>query len=94
MNTESINKRLGVAKVITSIGVLFFIVPVGLSIVSYITSQGQQPLRQLVTIGWAFWVTFWLLPLGLACLVGGLSWVMILKRSLKVLLLSNAEKKS
>lgn len=68
------------ANMLTGVGILLTVVPLGMCVVSYITSADVPPLQALMALGWAFFVTIALLPLGLALFVGGLGWMVILKR--------------
>jgi hypothetical protein len=68
------------ANIVAGVGILLTVVPLGLCMVSYITSAEVPPLQALMALGWAFFVTIALLPLGLALFVGGLGWMVVLKR--------------
>ncbi|NJK93140.1 MAG: hypothetical protein HC904_15765 [Blastochloris sp.] len=69
------------ANIVTSVGILLTVVPLGLILVSYVITSGASLIQKLVSLGWAFYVTIALLPLGLALFVFGLGWMVILKRA-------------
>lgn len=69
------------ANLLTAVGALLTIVPVGMCIMSIVLSFGSSPLDSLMGLGWAFFITIALLPLGLALFIGGLGWGIVLKRA-------------
>jgi hypothetical protein len=69
------------ANMLTGVGILLTVVPLGMCIVSYITSADVPPIQALRALGWAFFVTIALLPLGFIMFAFGLGWMVILKRS-------------
>lgn len=59
-------------------------VPLGLSVVSMLSSQ-EDALAKAFKLGWAVWVTFGLLPLGLALLFVGVGYLIKVQRQEKAL---------
>ncbi|MDD5262465.1 MAG: hypothetical protein PHD76_11530 [Methylacidiphilales bacterium] len=68
---------------ITGVGILLTIVPIGFAILSLLTSQKLSIHEAFEVLGWAFVVVFALLPLGLGLFIGGLTWMVYLKRAIK-----------
>lgn len=83
-------KSKRVAKILMGVGALLTSVPMGLSIVSMLSSQ-EDALAKAFRLGWAVWVTFGLLPLGLALLFVGVGYLVKVQRQEKLLAESDEE---
>ena len=77
-------KSIRVARILVGIGSLLTTVPLGVIIVAFATTPKDLPVKALQW-GWAMWVTFGLLPLGLGLLFVGLGYLTKLKRQQKIL---------
>jgi membrane-bound ClpP family serine protease len=69
------------ANLLTGVGILLTVVPLGMCIISFVTAADSSPFDALLGLGWAFFVTIALLPIGLALFFGGLGWMVVLKRN-------------
>ena len=78
-------KSKRIAKVLIGVGGLLTAAPLGVSVVSLMSSQ-EDALVKAFKLGWAVWVTFALLPLGFALLVVGIGYLVKLKRQEKILI--------
>ncbi len=81
--TKDYVKLIDKANMLTGVGLLLTVVPLGMCIVSYITADGASPVEQLRVLGWAASVTLMLLPLGFLIFSLSLGWMVILKREQK-----------
>jgi len=76
------DKSMKFARILVGVGTMLTVVPLGVAILSLISSSGTD-IDQILAIGWAWWVTVGLLPLGLGFLVVGLGYLVKLKRKAK-----------
>lgn len=74
-----------VANMCMGVGMLLTIVPTGLALVSIVISGDDTFWNRLISLGWAFFVTALLLPIGMALLFFGFGKMAALKRALKQL---------
>lgn len=84
-NKETLNKSVKVANMLMGVGMLMTIVPMGLTLVSMVISGDEAFWHKLASLGWAFFVTALLLPIGLGLLFFGFGKMAALKRTLKSL---------
>lgn len=82
---DEIQKGLKLANMLMGVGMLLTTVPVGFTLVSIVISGDASFFERMASLGWAFFVTLFLLPLGLALLFFGFGKMAVLKRSLKEL---------
>jgi len=78
---KNITSRMNLANTLMGVGLLLVIVPLGFIVVTLITSSGLDVRESIALLGWAVVVVYALLPLGLGCFVGGLTWLNFLKRA-------------
>jgi hypothetical protein len=82
---DALTKSVKFANMLMGVGMLLTIVPTGLAAVSIIISGDASFWSRLASLGWAFFVTALLLPIGLALLFFGFGKMAALKRALKAL---------
>lgn len=82
---EGMLKGIKLANMLMGVGMLLTIVPLGLTAVSMVISGDEMFFHRLASLGWAFFVTLLLLPLGLALLFFGFGKMAALKRAMKAL---------
>jgi hypothetical protein len=82
---DELNKSLKMANMLMGVGMLMTVVPMGLALVSIIISGDEAFWQKLVSLGWSFFVTALLLPVGLALLVFGFGKMVAVNRTLKSL---------
>jgi len=78
------NKALNMANMLLGIGILLLIVPIGFSIITLSTAaENQGAAEAFMAFGWICLVVMSMLPIGLGSFVGGLTWMVYLKRKQK-----------
>lgn len=81
---ENTLKALNLSNVLLGIGILLLIVPVGFILLTLATASENQTLAEEInSLGWIVLIILSLVPVGLGCFVGGLSWMVYLKRKAK-----------
>lgn len=79
--TPDQDKSYSLANIIMGIGLLLTIVPVGFFLITGVATPGLSA-KELIGIGFWFLVMS-LLPIGLAFFLGGLGWIIVIKRNAK-----------
>jgi hypothetical protein len=77
-------KALNLANMLLGVGMLLLIVPIGFGIITLTTTDGQSAMEALTAVAWVFMVILLALPIGLGAFVGGLTWMVYLKRRAKI----------
>jgi uncharacterized membrane protein len=75
------DKSYNLANVVMSIGILLTIVPIGFFMITGYATPGLSA-KELIGVGFWFLVMA-LLPIGLAFFIGGLGWIIVIKRNAK-----------
>jgi len=84
-NKEALQASLKTANMLMGVGMLLSIVPTGLTLVSIVISGDEAFWSRLASLGWSFFVTALLLPVGMALLFFGFGKLAATKRTLKAL---------
>ncbi len=79
--TENQEKSYNLANMVMGIGILLTIVPLGYFVITGVATPGLSA-KELIGVG--FWILVMsLLPIGLAFFIGGLGWIIVIKRNAK-----------
>jgi hypothetical protein len=81
-DNSSIEWKIKMSRVLTSVGILLTVAPLGLILITWI-SDNVDELIALAHLAWVWWITMALLPLGIAFFLGGLGWMVMVKREIK-----------
>lgn len=79
--TPEHEKSYNMANVVMGIGILLTIVPIGFLLITGVADAGLSA-KDLIGVGFWFLVMA-LLPIGLAFFIGGLGWIIVIKRNAK-----------
>ncbi|MGF1679565.1 MAG: hypothetical protein ACFCUX_10285 [Candidatus Methylacidiphilales bacterium] len=76
-------KSLNLANILLGIGLLLLIVPIGFTVITLATLDDRSALQAMSELGWICFISLSLIPIGLGAFVGGLTWMVYLKKRAK-----------
>jgi len=77
-------KKLNLANTILGVGTLLLIVPLGFTMVTFLTmTEDTSAWETMISLGWIFVVSFLMIPLGAGMFIGGLTWMLVTRQRAK-----------
>ncbi|MEO0454244.1 MAG: hypothetical protein AAFY98_08920 [Verrucomicrobiota bacterium] len=80
--TSAQEKQYNMANVIMGIGILLTVVPLGFMLITGAAPAGVTP-KELIGVAY-YYMVMALLPIGLGFFIGGLGWILVIKRHAKI----------